>query len=170
MANEVATIVAVCVLAFYLILTTTLSIFWYMQRRKQRQLHASLEAQAQPSSQGATYRRIVDQQQQDPTRTASMYSETRSVSSMFVEGQAREPGGSDRNSVVSYTDRRYSSVNSLLIPLRPVHSVEEEVGDDGMSIKTGRSRASSTATSRYYALPSQDEQLPALPPKVPVQS
>ena len=169
MANEVATIVAVCVLVFYVVLTSTLSVCWWIQRRKQRQLYASLEAQAEPSSQRAAYQPIVDHQQV-PSRTASMYAETRSVPSMLLEGPGREPHGSDRNSIISYTDGRYSSVSSLLVPLQPVHSVEEEVVDDRLSVKTGRSIASPTGTIRYYALASQDEQLPAVPPEVPVPS
>jgi hypothetical protein len=165
MANLVATIVAVCVLAFYLILTTVLSVYWCIQRRKQKQSHASLEAQAESSREGAAYQRIVDEQQEGP----SMYSETKSFS--FLEGRGRVLQGSDRNSTISHIDRRYSSVNSLLIPLQPVHSVEEEVADDKISVKTGRSRASSTNTLRYYALASQDEQpLPAIPPVVSAPS
>jgi hypothetical protein len=167
MANQVATIVAVCVLAFYLILTTSLSVCWCIQRRKQKRTHASLEPQVEASTEGTTNQRTVDYQQ-SPSRTASMYSEIRSVSSMFLEGRGRVPHGSNRNSAISYTDKRYSSVNSLLIPLQPVHSVEDEVTDDRLSIKTGRSRASSTGTLRYYALPtSQEEDVPAIPPIVP---
>jgi len=167
MANQVATIVAVCVLAFYLILSTILSVCWCIQRRNQKRIHASSEPQVEPSTEGTAYQRTVDNQQRS-SRTDSMYSETRSLSSMFLEGQGRVPNGSSRNSVISYTDRRYSSVNSLLIPLQPVHSVEDEVTEERLSIKTSRSRAGSTSTLRYYALPtSQEEEIPAVPSTLP---
>ena len=167
MANEVATIIAACVFAFYLVLTTIFSVCWCIQRHKQKRTHASLDAQVAPSSES---QRTVDSQN-GPSRTVSMYSETRSVSSMYLERQGRVPHSSNRNSVISYTDRRYSSANSLLIPLQPVHSVEEDVGDDRFSMKTGRSRASSTSTQRYYALPSsQEEEIPAVPHIVPATS
>jgi len=170
MATEVATIIAVCVFAFYLILITTLGVLWWIQRYKQKRTHASLEAQVEPSSEDTAYQRTVADQQ-GPSRAASMYSETRSVSSMFFEGRKGVPYGGDSNSVISHTDRRYSSVNSLLIPLQPVHSVEEDVGDDRLSIKSFRSRASSTGTLRYYALASsQEEDIPAIPPVVPAPS
>jgi hypothetical protein len=170
MANQVATIIAVCVLAFYLILTTALSVCWCIQRRKHKRTLTSLEPQVESSAEGTTNQRTVDCQQ-SPSRTASMYSETRSVSSMFHDGRGRVPYGSNRSSVISYADRRYSSVNSLLIPLQPVHSVEDDATDDRLSIKTGRSRASSTSTLRYYALPtSQEEEIPAVPRIVPAPS
>jgi len=159
MAYKAATIIAICVFAFYVIFTTFLSVCWCIQRYKQRRSRASLEAQDDPSSDETAMLRTTDDQQRQ-SRTASMYSETRSVSSMFYEGSGRAPNGGDRN-----------SVNSLLIPLQPVHSVEEKVADDRLSAKTGRSRASSVSTLRYYATSStQEEPVPAIPSDVSAPS
>jgi len=169
MQYKAAVIVAVCVLGFYVVLLTAMGIYWIRNRLKRRQEFKEMEAQAAAYNETVFSRTEDGQPRPGPSRTASMFSETRSVRSMFYEGPGRRPSSDQLGlnySNSDSSDRRYSSVHSNLIPLQETRAhdhfdhqgYEDDLADlgdglreEGLSAYSTRSRASTASTIRYYA-------------------
>lgn len=169
MTYKAAAIVASCVFAFYVILLTAMGIYWFISRREHRRQLAEMEAQAKQYKE-TVFAHSTDGQVRQQSRTASIYSETRSVRSMFYEGPGRQHSGHSKNSSSSSdaTERGYNSVHTNLIPLRQVSAPqsreqEDTQSEDRLSVYSNRSRTSSVSTLRYYAEAGADDEVPVIP-------
>jgi len=166
MAYKAAMIVALCVLGFYLILLTAMGVYWIRKRIQHRRELKEMEAKAATYNETVFSRSVDGQTRPNPYRTPSMFSETRSVRSMFYEGPGRRASTDQLGLNYSRSDGsdgRYSSVHSNLIPLQETrtrdhfdeeereYDLAEEQGGERLSIYSTRSRASSASTMRYYA-------------------
>lgn len=186
MANHAAAIVAICVFIFYILLLTAMGIYWYWSRRQHHKALAEMEAQAAQYDKDTVFVRTIDGELRPTSRAASMFSDSRSVRSLFYEGPGRQSSGhsarsarsmhsrnssSSSNLSVGSGDRRYTSAQSNLIPLRQVSDSRAKVQegtqvDEIISVYSDRSRASSVSTLRYYAEARAEDEIPALPSAV----